>query len=183
MKAKFLVFSVVMVLVAYVAMGFKRPDAPLSEINWLTFEEMQAAQTKAPKLVFIDIYTEWCGWCKKMDKETFTNQQIVEYLNENFYAVKFDAETRGKIKFNGKEYKFVSIGSRGYNELANSLLSGKMSYPSTVYLDEKLNILTAVPGYLTPTTLDGILTFFNEDYYLNTKWDEFEKNYVSRIKK
>lgn len=183
MKAKFLVFSVVMVLVAYVAMGFKRPDAPLSEINWLTFEEMQAAQTKAPKLVFIDIYTEWCGWCKKMDKETFTNQQIVEYLNENFYAVKFDAETRGKIKFNGKEYKYVSSGSRGYNELANSLLSGKMSYPSTVYLDEKLNILTAVPGYLTPTTLDGILTFFNEDFYLNTKWDEFEKNYKSRISK
>lgn len=171
------------VLAVFALFSFKTPDAPLSEINWLTFEELQKAQQKEPRKVVVDVYTQWCGWCKKMDKETFTHPQIVEYINTNYYAVKLDAETREKINFKGKEYKFTGSGKTGHNELASFLMNGKLSYPTTVYLDEKLNVLTSVPGYLTPQTIDGILTFFNEGYYLKNRWDEFEKSYKTRITK
>jgi thioredoxin-related protein len=182
MKTYSFAFFLTLLLLVLVASGFKNPDKSSKSINWMTWEEVQKAQQTEPRKVFVDVYTEWCGWCKKMDKETLSHPQIVEYINLNYYAVKFDAETRSKIQFKGKEYKYIASGNRGYNELANTLLNGKMSYPSTVYLDDKLNLLTAVPGYLNPPTLDAILTFFNEGYFLTSKWDEFEKSYKTRIK-
>ena len=57
-----------------------------------------------PKKVFIDLYTSWCGWCKRMDATTFKQRAIVEYMNQKYYAVKFDAETRDTINFNGHSF-------------------------------------------------------------------------------
>lgn len=167
------------------SLGNAVPDETTTpSINWLTWEEVQVKQAKNPKKVFVDVYTTWCYWCKKLDKETFTHPQIIEYINEHFYAVKFDAETEDEIKFKGQKYKFIkgAKGKRGYNELAASLLSGNMNYPTLVFLDEKLNLLTAVPSYVTPTSLDAMLTFFNEAHYKTTKWAEFEENYKSGIR-
>lgn len=84
----------------------------------MTLKEAQEAQKKQPRKIVVDVYTGWCGWCKRMDATTFAHPEVVKYANENFYAVKFDAETQELVKFNGKEYKYASQGSRGYkNEL------------------------------------------------------------------
>jgi thioredoxin-related protein len=162
--------------------AFVISDKNSKGINWISWEELEKAQINEPRKVFVDVYTEWCGWCKKMDKETFTNPAIVDYINKNYYAVKFDAETRAKINFRGKEYKYTASGNRGYNQLAYELLGGRLSYPTTVYLDEKLNLITAVPGYLTAPTLDAILTYFHEGHYLTVKWEDFEKQFKSKLK-
>jgi uncharacterized protein YyaL (SSP411 family) len=85
----------------------------------VTWEQAEALCKKEPRKVVVDVYTEWCGWCKKMDKATFQNEVIVKYLNENYYAIKFNAEQREDIHLKGKDYEYVkSMGGKGYHELA-----------------------------------------------------------------
>ncbi|WP_332912621.1 thioredoxin family protein [Algoriphagus boritolerans] len=75
------------------------------QINWLKFEEAIAANAKSPKMLLVDVYTDWCGWCKKMDKDTFTDPKVIAYINSNFYPVKMNAEdTKRTFEFMGKEY-------------------------------------------------------------------------------
>jgi thioredoxin-related protein len=113
-----------------------------------------------------------------MDATTFMDKKIVDYINANYYAVKFNAEQKEAIVFNGKTYKFVDNGGKGYHELANYLLQGRFSYPTTVYLDEKLALLTPVPGYLEPLQLDPILHYFGTGAYLNMDYAAFQKTYT-----
>ena len=100
------------------------------EIQWLSFDELQVAMKKNPKKVFMDVYTDWCGWCKKMEKSTFTNPDVIKYINEHYYAIRFNAEQKEPIRFMGKTYE-LKPGSNT-NELAIELLHGQMSYPTTV---------------------------------------------------
>lgn len=170
----------VLPLIIFISYSFTEFSKPKSaEINWMTWEQVQEAQKKEPKKVFVDVYTSWCGWCKRMDATTFRNKEVVEYINENYYAIKFNAETRKTVVFKGQDYKYINSGRRGHNELAASLLEGKMSYPSTVYLDENLDILTTVGGYLDTKTIDPILSFFASDSHLKLKWAQYQENYKS----
>ena len=126
---------------------------PAAKIKWYTMEEAIAANEKEPKKFFIDVYTDWCHWCKVMDKKTFTNAQVAEFLNTNYYPVKFNAEQKEAITVNGKTYEYVSGGRRGVNTLAYALLGGRLSYPSFVYLNEKMERIRISPGYKTPEQL------------------------------
>jgi len=148
-------------------------------INWYSIEEVQQLARNEPRKVFVDVYTDWCGWCKKMDATTFKDPKIAKQLNTKFYAVKLDGEGLEKIVFKDKEYKFVPQGRKGYHELAAILMNGKMSYPTTVYLDENLNLIQPLPGYLTVEKLEPILIFLGEDYYKKKSWEEFlAQNYT-----
>jgi thioredoxin-related protein len=152
-----------------------------AEIKWMTWQEVQQAQIKQPRKVFVDAYTDWCGWCKRMDATTFANPEIVKYINENFYAVKFDAETKEAIQFKGKEYKFVASGYRGYNELAAQLLNGQLSYPTSVYLDEKLDVIFPVPGYQDAKTFEGVINYVNSNSYKSTSFDNFQAKFKGKV--
>ena len=90
------------------ALGCKSDGSAVStlvdgELNWLTIEEAQKIKNNEGKLYMVDVYTDWCGWCKVMDKKTFTDDGIKKYLDENFYVIKFNAEQKEPITFNGKE--------------------------------------------------------------------------------
>jgi len=150
-----------------------------AKINWVTWAQMQEAQKKNPKKVFVDIYTDWCGWCKRMDKTTFENPLIIQYLNDNFYAIKFDAETKDELFFKEKKY-----GSNGkFNDLAVLLMNNQMSFPTSVYLDEKLTPLTPPIGsYLDPKQLEVILNYFGSNSQLKVPFNNFEKNFKGQIK-
>ncbi len=143
------------------------------KIKWHTMEEVQQLSQDDPRKIFIDVYTDWCGWCKKMDATTFQDPGIIEHLNSNFYAVKLDGEGKEDIEFKDKVYKYVPQGKRGYHELAAVLMNGKLSYPTTVYLDENLNLIQPIPGYMTVENLEPILKFLGEDHYKNQTWQEF----------
>jgi len=145
------------------------------KVNWMDFEEALEAAGKEPKKIFIDVYTDWCGWCKVMDKNTFTDTAIARILNEEYYPVKLDAESKETYKY--MNYTFTYKKEYKVNELAAALLQGQMSYPSVVFLDEQTRLLTAVPGAQKPETLKPILLYFDEDHHKTTQYDIFLKQY------
>ncbi len=151
-------------------------SAQEAKVKWYTIEEAEALTKKAPRKIYIDMYTDWCGWCKTMDKKTFTDERIIEHLNTNFYAVKFNAESKDSVVFKNTTFKFVAQGSRGYNELAAALMQGKMSYPTSVFLDEELNLISPLPGYHPPDKLDPVLDFIGNSHYETTSYEQFLSN-------
>ena len=174
---------------AYVILTFisSASIAQLSnQINWMTWDEMTAIREtdSVKKKIFIDFYTGWCGWCKKMDATTFSDPNIVTYMNQNFYAVKFDAETKDTIVFNNHTFintdpTFVkkSTNARGRAHwFAQSLLESQLSYPSYAMLDENFTRLMIWKGYKKQDELIGILVFFATNQYkyyhnfLNEQW-------------
>lgn len=146
-------------------------------IKWMSFSEAVKLNETAPKKIFIDVFTEWCGWCKRMDQTTFLNKEVVEYMNENYYAVKFDAEQSDPIVFGG--YTFVNQGGtngrKGTHQLAAALLQGKMSYPSYVFMNEKNQEITVLPGYIEAKDFLPVLKYIATDAYLNTTFEDYIK--------
>lgn len=125
--------------------------------KWTTLENAISLSKKDNKKILIDVYTDWCKWCKVMDEKTFQDAGMKVHLEQNYHLVKFDAEHKGSIDFDGEEYKYFTNGRRGTHMLASKLLDGKLSYPSLVVLDAKLNKLQIVRGYKSPEQLIEIL--------------------------
>ena len=159
--------------------GFQPVDKPESLVNWMTFEEAIEKSKTEKRKIFIDVYTDWCGWCKVMDKNTFNDPAVAEILNTKFYAVKFDAEQREDIVFDNHTFKFVASGGRGYHELAAALLNNKLSYPTVVFLNEDFAMIQPLPGYRKALEFHMIAQFIGEDHYIDTPWKEWEKQYAS----
>lgn len=135
------------------------------KVKWYTFEEAIELNKKEPRNIFIDVYTDWCGWCIKMDKETFQQPHISKILNEQYYAVKFDAETKDTITFQGKAFVNTRQGQRPPHELAAALLQGKLSYPNIVFLNKNNQVLGAIPGFKKPNEMEAILDYITRELY------------------
>ncbi len=146
-------------------------------IHWYTMEQVEALSKKEKRKIFIDVYTTWCGWCKNMEKATFNQQHIARYINENYYAVKLDAEQKNDITFKNKTYRFVTQSGVGFNELAAEFLKGQMSYPTIIFLDEDLNLIQSIPGYRAADQFEMIMTYFGDDNYKKMPWTKYEKTY------
>ena len=146
-------------------------------VTWLTWEEAVELNKKAPKKIVVDIYTDWCGWCKRMDAATFQQKHIAEYINEHYYAVKFDGEQKETIDFKGKTYQFVNSGRRGYHELAAEITQGRLGYPTIVFMDEGMNVIQAINGFKGPEDFEMIMTYFAQDFHKKLPWDKYARDY------
>ncbi len=132
-----------------------------------------ARQNHRPLL--IDVYAPWCGWCKIMHSRTYSSPVIAAYINQKFYAVRLNAETKDTLTFQGQRYTYKA--EHRANELAYALLTGRMSYPTTVFMNEKAEVLSPVKGYLDVPTFSKVLHYFGEGEHLRTSWQAFEKSY------
>ena len=168
-KYSFKNFIAILVLVLSTSAGFAQ------EVKWLSWNEAAelAANDKNPKKIFIDVYTDWCGWCKKMDKDTFQNPEVAKYMSQHYYMVKLDGEGKEPIEFKGKTYEFVPSGRKGYHEFAATLMQGRLSYPTTIFLDEEMNMLSPVRGYKKPEPFLNIARYFGENIYKDKDWKTY----------
>ncbi len=152
-------------------------NAAKEEIHWISdMNELQAKMQASPKKVIIDVYTGWCGWCKKMDATTYENPDLIKYVNNNFYAVKLDAERQDVINFQGKEYKFEPQYKA--NTFAVEIMKGSMSYPTTVFMVENFQSPTPIPGFRTVKEMELFLTYFGDNMYKRVKFDDYQKNFT-----
>ena len=155
------------------------PEASEGAVKWMTFEDALQKSRTEKRPVFIDVYTDWCGWCKVMDKNTFNDPKVSKLLNEKFYAVKFNAEQREDVVFDGHTFKFIPSGRSGYHELAAALLNNQLSYPTVVFLDEEFKMIQPLAGYRQAPEFHSIAQFIGEGHYKTVKWDEWQKAYKS----
>ncbi len=153
---------------------------PDQTISWMTFEDAMEAVKKEKRKVLISVHTEWCGWCKHMDKTTFQDPNIVKFINEKFYPVKFDAEQKEDIITPEKVYENPKVDGkdRRYHELAVALTMGRLTFPSTVFLDENFRVLQPIPGYKEPESFEMMMTYYGDDHYKRTPWTVYQKKYI-----
>ena len=148
-----------------------------NQINWISWEQMEIQMKNQKKKVVVDVYTNWCTWCKRMESTTFRDPNVVKAINKNYYAVKFNAEQREDINFRDRVFKYVSKGTRGYHELAAEITQGQLSYPTIVFMDENLNTIQPLSGYLDAPTFEMISNYFGGNYNKNTPFRTFQENY------
>lgn len=157
----------------------KTPEPQAGTVKWMTFEEAIERSKTEKRKIFIDVYTDWCGWCKVMDKTTFSEENVAKILNDKFYPVKFNAEQRADVVFAGHTFKFIPSGNSGVHELAAALLKNQLSYPTVVFLDENFAMIQPLPGYQKAPAFHPIIQFIGEDHWKKMKWAEFQSVYKS----
>ena len=157
-----------------------------ASINWISLEEAVAAQQKEPRKIMMDVYTQWCGPCKMMMANTFTNANVIEYVNANYYAVKFDAESPEPVTFQGTEFTNPDYdpnrrGRNGVHQLSRAMKVN--AYPTIVYLDEEANVIAPISGYKQPSQMELYLKFFHKAYQQGADqsvWEAYRDAFMAR---
>lgn len=168
---KVALLSLTLLVVTSISTSFRNPEP----LKWYTWEEAVALNKTKPKKIVVDVFTDWCGWCKKMDKGAFIDPAVAAYIAEHFYPVKLNAEQRQEIKFNEETFGFIANdnGKGGVHSLAYALMDGHMSYPTLVYLNEKYERIMISPGFKESPDLLKELHFAAEDIYTKTSWEQY----------
>jgi thioredoxin-related protein len=152
------------------------------KIKWYTIEEAVQLARQEPRIIVIDVYTDWCGWCKRMEATTFSDPAVAEMMNKDFYPVKLNAEGKDDIVIGDRTYKFVDNGGRGYHEMAAIVTRGRLSYPTISYVDASGKVLEAAPGYKPPDNFKVYLAYYADGAYLTQTFDEFSARYTAQAK-
>ncbi len=145
-------------------------------INWVTMDEALTLQKKAPKKIMIDMYTSWCGPCKMLDKNTFTNKDLISFVNTYYYAVKFNAE--GNETVNYKEQVFANPNydpakaKRRNSQHQMTQFLGVSAYPTIVFLGLDAELIAPIPGYQTAQKLELYLRLFKGETYKKVNTQE-----------
>lgn len=132
-------------------------------LRWLKFDEAVAEGQSSGKKVLIDVYTDWCGWCKKMDKVTYSDEGVMGYLKENYVLARLNAEANDKLIFRGQSYTCAQLSGA----------FGITGYPSTIFLTSDGEAITVFPGFADATSFRQIIEFLGEDHYKTMTFEEF----------
>lgn len=146
--------------------GLLAVECQAQTLRWTSFEHLTDSLRKQRRPVLVFIHTDWCTYCKMMELRTFADQQVVSKLHEKFYCVRLNAEDAQPITFLQRTYKFKPTGVKtGVHELAQVLgtENGKLSYPTTVFFDQYLQLQGRVVGALETKRLEKALDLFIEN--------------------
>ena len=158
-------------------------------IQWMSLDEARAAQKVNPKKIFMDVYTNWCGPCKLLEKNTFQNPDVSRYISENYYAVKFNAEGTDEIKFYNQTFSNPNYdpnrkGRNATHQFTQFL--GVKGYPTMVFFSEDGDPIMPLVGYYKPKQIELYLKMIKQgDYQIFSKPEDFEnykKNFIPRFR-
>ncbi len=162
----------------FIVFGLAQKTEAQETVNWMSLEEAEQNLAHEQKKIFVYMYTDWCGWCRRMERETFSDPTIISYLNKHYYAVKFDAERSDTLFFKGRNFVNQNPGKqRSYHELAQALQRGRMSFPSVVFLNEMMNGINVVPGFQTPAKFEPVLHYYATDAYKTIDWEHYNRTF------
>jgi thioredoxin-related protein len=151
-----------------------------SKVKWYTIQEAEKLAQANPRPLVVDTFTDWCGWCKRLDQDTFSNPVIADILNTKFYPVKFNAEGKDPVTFQGRN--FINDGRSGpSHQLAIALLRGRLEYPNLVFFNDKIQLLINVPGYREPKEMEVLLSYFADKAYEKMNLQDYEKSFKGKV--
>ena len=110
-----------------------------------------------------------------MDRNTFGNADVASYINENYYAVKLNAEKQESFTYKGNVYNLQTTNGRSINTFVLAISNGNIGYPTTAYLDESQNVLTLISGYQKPEQLLPILKYLKADLFKSMSFEDYIK--------
>ena len=145
------------------------------KLSWLTLDELSVKIKTENKPVIMDLYTDWCYWCKVMDKKTYTNAKVISYINEHFYPVKFNAESKDVVHWKDKEYSYNETYK--VNDFAMYVTQGQLGFPTTVIMPDEKSEPIAIAGFLEPKEIEPILKYFGEGAYKNQSYNAFKSTF------
>ena len=182
----FLLFSIVVSDAQSKAPAAKpRVDSSLlytdTVIKWMTIEEAEAAQSKNPKKILVNVYAKWCRWCKVEDSASYRNREIAHYINQTFYPVKYNAESKAPVEFKGVRFGFIDDENIYVNEFTRYLLNGKLSYPGTVFINEQGNLIASKNGYMDAYYLEAVLHYYGSGAYRKMSYADFEADFEGKV--
>lgn len=154
--------SVVLTFLLMIIMNYETVAQEKQTINWITFEQLDDSLSTKPKKVLINFYADWCSYCKKMDRVSFTKPEIIQKINEEYYAVKMNAESTDTIAFDGATFtnKNSLTERNAIHEIPTLLASRKntsFSLPAIIFLDEKFKVRKRYFEYMSPKKLQAAL--------------------------
>ena len=155
-------------------------------INWVTMDRALELQKNAPKNIMIDVYTTWCGPCKMLDKNTFTNKDLIAFVNANYYAVKFNAEGNELVNYKNQLFKNPNYdpakAKRRNSAHQFSQYLGVRAYPTIVFLDHNAELIAPIPGYQTVQKIEIYLQLFKDQTYKDVNSQEAFNTYYQNFK-
>ena len=159
---KFVKIAAVLLLIVSTGIAQKK-GASSDKIEWKSFDAGMSEAKKTGKKVLIDVYTVWCGWCKKMDAGTYSDKKVTEYLKKHFVTIKMNPEKDGPVTYDGKKYSAAEF-SQGM---------GVNGYPATLFLKSDGKPITLLPGYSEADMFLHVISFIGDNQYEKKKFADY----------
>ncbi len=154
-------------IVFFTSSGDSATESPMAvEVKWHSFDEGVALARRENKKILVDVYTDWCVWCKKMDKEVYTNGAVGQTMVSNFIAVKLNAESQKGVMFDGTPMNEASLAGT----------MGVTGYPTVVFLDPAAKPITKISGFMEPKEFSSVLRFIGEDHYKTKSFQDYKNS-------
>lgn len=135
------------------------------ELKWKNFDVgiSEAKQTK--KKILLDVYADWCKWCKKLDAEVYAEPKVAAYLNKHYILIKVNGESNNKLTYKNEKMTEQQL-SQGF---------GVTGFPTIIFLESNGDAIDKLGGFVPADRFLPILQYIGEDHYQKMKWDEFLK--------